>query len=158
MRNIDQLRRDVVDEARTWVDTRYHHQARLKGVGVDCVGLIIGVGLAAGVLSTWTPENWKAFEAYGRLPNPARMGVAMRSYLTIIPPEVVADGDIGWFQWREDLPMHLAIMATLDGRAMMIHANGLVGRCVEHGFAGEWPDRVHSWWRFPALADLIGAN
>ena len=34
---------DIVTEARTWVRTPYHHQARLKGVGVDCAGLVIGV-------------------------------------------------------------------------------------------------------------------
>jgi len=29
--------------ARSWVGTRYHHQAHKKGVGCDCIGLIIGV-------------------------------------------------------------------------------------------------------------------
>ena len=36
-------RQDVVTAAREWIDTPFHHQARLKGVGVDCVGLVIGV-------------------------------------------------------------------------------------------------------------------
>ncbi len=34
---------DVVRTARTWLGTPYHHQGRLKGVGVDCAGLLIGV-------------------------------------------------------------------------------------------------------------------
>lgn len=33
----------VVSAARSWVGTRYHHQARLRDVGVDCIGLVIGV-------------------------------------------------------------------------------------------------------------------
>lgn len=34
---------DVVQAARAWLGTPYHHQARLRGVGVDCLGLLIGV-------------------------------------------------------------------------------------------------------------------
>ena len=34
---------DVVRMARTWLGTPYHHQGRVKGAGVDCGGLVIGV-------------------------------------------------------------------------------------------------------------------
>lgn len=33
----------IVAEARTWIGTKYHHKARIKGVGVDCGGLIYEV-------------------------------------------------------------------------------------------------------------------
>lgn len=33
----------VVEIARTWLGTRYHHQAHTKGVGCDCIGLVIGI-------------------------------------------------------------------------------------------------------------------
>lgn len=33
-------RERILDEARTWVGTPFHHKARIKGVGVDCGGLI----------------------------------------------------------------------------------------------------------------------
>ena len=36
-------RDDVVAVARTWLGTPYHHQASLKGVGTDCLGLVRGV-------------------------------------------------------------------------------------------------------------------
>jgi len=29
----------LIDEARTWLGTPYHHQPRVKGVGVDCAML-----------------------------------------------------------------------------------------------------------------------
>lgn len=29
--------------ARSWIDTPYHHQASVKGVGCDCLGLVRGV-------------------------------------------------------------------------------------------------------------------
>ena len=33
----------IVKTAREWVNTPFHHQGRVKGDGVDCAGLIIGV-------------------------------------------------------------------------------------------------------------------
>lgn len=37
------LRVRVVEIARRWIGTPYHHQASLKGVGCDCLGLVRGV-------------------------------------------------------------------------------------------------------------------
>lgn len=37
------LQRDVIEAARSWIGTPYHHQASKKGVGCDCLGLIRGV-------------------------------------------------------------------------------------------------------------------
>jgi NlpC/P60 family putative phage cell wall peptidase len=33
----------IVAEARSWIGTPYRHQASLKGVGCDCLGLVRGV-------------------------------------------------------------------------------------------------------------------
>lgn len=33
----------IVDIARSWIGTPYHHQASRKGVGCDCLGLVRGV-------------------------------------------------------------------------------------------------------------------
>lgn len=38
-----QWRQYVIDEARTWKGTPYQHKARVKGVGVDCGGLVYQV-------------------------------------------------------------------------------------------------------------------
>lgn len=35
--------RQVAELARTWVGTPYHHQASLRGVGCDCLGLLRGI-------------------------------------------------------------------------------------------------------------------
>ena len=37
------MKKQIIQTARQWLDTPYHHQARVKGVGVDCIGLVIGV-------------------------------------------------------------------------------------------------------------------
>lgn len=145
-------RSEIVAEARTWLGTPYRHQHWVKGQGVDCVGLVVGVGVALGILD-WSADAWAPFKGYGRTPNPRKMGEAMQVFLRPLdfegaPPE----GAIAWIGWREHLPMHLAIIGrSPDGRATMIHAFGHVGRVVEHGFAAEWPGRVVSWWDYPGV-------
>jgi len=40
----------VLAEARTWLGTPFHDHARIKGAGVDCAQLLIGVTAGAGVI------------------------------------------------------------------------------------------------------------
>jgi NlpC/P60 family putative phage cell wall peptidase len=41
----------VAREALTWLGTAYHHHARIKGVGVDCVQLLCAVYEACGLVA-----------------------------------------------------------------------------------------------------------
>ena len=56
------VRSKVIEEARTWIGTPYHHAARIKGVGVDCIQLLLGVYIAAGVSPdfeiAYYPQDW----------------------------------------------------------------------------------------------------
>jgi NlpC/P60 family putative phage cell wall peptidase len=142
---------DIVREARTWVGTPYRHAARLKGVGVDCVGVILGVGVALGHITPAEDLGFLKYRGYSRIPNPRRMLQGMCEYLVRLDEPITsipADGSIGWFQWREDLPMHLGIVATFNGRRTMIHAFNQAERCVENSLDAVWLGRVHSWWAF----------
>ena len=40
----------VRSEALTWLGTPYHHQGRVKGVGVDCGQILISIYEKAGIL------------------------------------------------------------------------------------------------------------
>lgn len=155
MLNIDRSP-EIVAEARSWIGTPYRHQGRTKGARVDCVGLILGVGKTLDLLDI-SPEDWKRHAGYSTNPNPRLMGEGMRKFLAPLPidkAEEAPDGAIAWLAWREDLPMHLAIMGTFQGRRTMIHAASHSGACVEHGFVSEWPDRVVSWWAYPKTIAL----
>lgn len=48
-------RQDIVSAALSWVDTPYVHHQRLRGVGVDCGMLLIGVYAQAGVIDDFDP-------------------------------------------------------------------------------------------------------
>jgi cell wall-associated NlpC family hydrolase len=60
MRRVDPT--EIVAAARSWLGTPWRHQGRLKGIAVDCGGLIIGVGRELRLLDFGT-------RAYGRIPN-----------------------------------------------------------------------------------------
>lgn len=46
----DRARADIVREARSWLLTPYHPNARVKGVGVDCLTLVVEVLERTGVI------------------------------------------------------------------------------------------------------------
>ena len=50
----------VVAEARAWLGTPYHHRACLKGVGVDCAQLPIGVWAAVGLIEAFDTGDYPA--------------------------------------------------------------------------------------------------
>lgn len=110
-------RMDIVAEARSWIGTPFHHQARLKGVGVDCAGLVIGVARALGLV----PASFDV-TSYERSPD----GVSLLSYceehMQRIGRDEMAPGDVVVIRWRQH-PQHLGILGDyLHGGLSLIHA------------------------------------
>jgi cell wall-associated NlpC family hydrolase len=53
-------RAEVMRVAATWLRTPYHHMARVKGAGVDCAQLLIGVYAEAGLIDEFDPPPYPA--------------------------------------------------------------------------------------------------
>jgi NlpC/P60 family putative phage cell wall peptidase len=141
------IRDRVVAEARSWIGTPYRHQASLKGVGCDCLGLLRGVWRAVcGV----EPEGMPAYapdwaEANGE----EKLAEAARRHLIEIAPDDAAPGDVLLFRWRAHLPAkHAAILSTHD---RMIHAYDGAAVC-EVRYAPFWRQRAAFAFRFPDLS------
>ena len=147
----------IVEAARQWVGTPYAHQGRIIGKRVDCIGLIMQVGLELGYI-TVTEEDYAPFKGYSRQPNPRHMGKAVTKHLRRLECatfDLPPDGAIGWFEWRTDMPMHLGFIGSHRERKTIIHAYHSAERCVEHGFTDEWRERVNSWWAFPGTLGTV---
>ena len=43
-------RNHLIDVARSWLNTPYHHAGRIKGVGVDCGTLLSEVSMETGLV------------------------------------------------------------------------------------------------------------
>lgn len=134
---------DVVTEARRWIGTPWHHQARRRGVGVDCVGLVIGVARALG-LSDYDVTG------YGELPNPEMMRRELQANLIEINVADSRAADVLWMRIAVD-PQHLAIVTGGDPLAI-IHSIRRPGRVVEHELDDRWRKRVVGAFRFRAFA------
>ena len=131
----------IVAAARGWIGTPYRHQGALKGVGCDCLGLILGVWREVqpsrsalrpdkfGAIPPYTPD-WA--EANGR----ETLAEGFRAHLMEIDPGEADAGDVVLFRWRKHLPAkHAAIMTVRD---RMVHSQ-------QHAAVTEVP--LSDWWR-----------
>lgn len=128
---------EIIAEARTWLGTPFHHQGRVKGVGVDCIGLVVGVGRDLGLVDYDTTD-------YGRIPNPVVMGKGLREHL--IQTDQIVPGCVLWFAFTQ-APMHLGIV-TDSG---LIHAYATAEKVVETGLDEQWVKRTRGVFLFPGV-------
>lgn len=137
----------VVDIARTWIGTPYHHQACLRGVGTDCVGLIRGVyrelaGREAEAVPAYT-RDWA--EASGE----ETLLAAARRHLIEIDPASAQPGNVLVFRYRAMLvAKHAGILASPQ---TMIHALEGIGVC-EVAYCGWWRRHAAAAFAFPDFA------
>lgn len=136
----------VVAAARGWIGTPYRHQASLRGVGCDCLGLVRGVwrelmGAEPEALPPYAPD-WA--EAGGA---EALLAAAVR-HLRPVTGRGIAPGDVLIFRWRDDVPAKHCGIAT--GPDAMIHAHD--GACVaEVTLVPGWRRRIAGVFAFPCL-------
>jgi NlpC/P60 family putative phage cell wall peptidase len=134
----------VVTLARGWIGTPYLHQASLKLVGCDCLGLIRGVWRerygAEPELPPAYSQDWAEAGLEEALAN------AGRRHLIEVPHLVFQDGDVLLFRWKPHLPAKHAGIAV--DRKTMIHAQD--GACVsEVALSPWWLRRLAFVFRFP---------
>lgn len=134
-------RQDVINEARTWMGTRFHHQGRLKGVGVDCIGILSGT---LQVLNLLKYDNIN----YTKDPDSDKLVSICDKYLIKIPIEEAKPGDVLLMSWRRG-PQHMALL-TDQG---ILHAHIGVKKVVEHVYDDEWKARTVAAYNIPGLED-----
>lgn len=118
-------RTDVVQAARAWLGTPFHHQARLKGVGVDCVGLVIGVARELGLVA---PDF--DVDTYPRVPDGSSLMHLVNLHMTPLDVEM-APGHVVVVRFDRD-PQHLGILGDYrHGGLSIIHAAAEPGRVIE---------------------------
>ena len=135
---------DIASLARGWLGTPYRHQASLKGVGCDCLGLVRGLWRERfGEEPETTPAYSPDWAEAGLQEKLAQVG---RRHLIEIPPLVFETGDILLFRWKPHLPAKHAGIAT--SRSTMIHAqDGL--SVSEISLSKWWLQRLAFVFRFP---------
>jgi NlpC/P60 family putative phage cell wall peptidase len=140
-------RPEIVAAARGWIGTPYRHQASLKGVGCDCLGLLRGVWreLLGGEPEPVPPYTRDWAEAGGR---ELLMDVASRHLVRV--EREAQPGDVLLFRWRAGLPAkHCAIVGA---PGTMIHAHE--GAAVaEVAIAPFWSRQIAAVFAFPDVEE-----
>lgn len=133
---------DVVTAARGWIDTPFLHQARERGAGVDCIGLVLGVAHELGI---W-PGHFD-YRDYGPQPHNGLLLARMRQHCMEIPLEQASPGCVFLMRWWDE-PHHVAIFAD----ETIVHAAASFKRVVEQGYRGKWPKRTQHAFRLPGVS------
>lgn len=147
-------RAEIVAAARGWLGTPYRHQASVRGVGCDCLGLVRGV--------------WR--ELYGEEPEAAppyrpdwaetgaaeTLLAAAGRHLVPAPPGAVRPGDVLLFRMSPGACVkHCAIVSERrpgDPEPRIIHAYW--GRAVVESWLGPWwRRRLAAAFAFPDTSD-----
>jgi NlpC/P60 family putative phage cell wall peptidase len=139
-------RDEIVAAARDWLGTPYHHQASLRGVGCDCLGLV------RGVLRDLHGDEPELPPPYSRSWAESGEGEALAAAgLRHLRPRACGEeepGDVLLFRWRAHLPAkHCAILASATS---LIHAHD--GAAVaEVAFTGWWRRHLAFVFSFPEV-------
>lgn len=125
---------DVVAAARSWIGTPYHHQASLKGVGTDCLGLIRGVWRDLYGTEAERPPGYS--RDWGEASGEETLIAAATRHLVRKDIARAAPGDVLVFRMREGaVAKHAAVLAT----------PGTIVHAIEDRLAAEIP--FSAWWR-----------
>ncbi len=125
--------------ARQYLGTPFHHQGRLRGIGIDCVGLLVCVGRALGLMDH---DN----ATYPRHPVSGLLVGELDRCMDAIPVESMREGDllVFWLAPRTKLPQHVAFRTDRG----IIHTYANVGKVVEHNLSEKWVKRICAVYRF----------
>jgi NlpC/P60 family putative phage cell wall peptidase len=136
----------IVAEARTWIGTRYRHQASVKGIGCDCLGLVRGVW--RGCVGA-EPERPPAYAAdWAEAGGVETLAEAALRHLVPVPREQFDVGDVLLFRRRDGcVAKHVAIASSAT---TMIHAHDGAEVC-EVAIAPWWRRRLAYAFAFPGV-------
>lgn len=142
------IRFAIVAEALTWLETPFHHAARLKGFGVDCANLLAAVfgavGLIPAVALPVYPADWHIHN------DEPRFLLELDNYADRLPDGTLPQpGDIAMFQYGR----HTAHAAIVTVWPQIIHAWKDVGKVVlSEVDSGPLTARLTGFWRMRGLA------
>lgn len=128
--------RDFIKEARDCVGTPYRRGQARKGLGMDCVGLLIHLAREFDIPFRTEP--------YVQTPVGDSLLRELELYLNPVGLTEISDGDILCFWIRSPLtPTHVGIFDS----QMLIHASELAGKVVRVSFEQKWRDRIAGIYR-----------
>ncbi len=125
---------EFIKHVESYVGTRYMHQARLPGVGLDCAGVVVCAAREIGI-------DVQDISGYSRTPSGMRLTSALAAHCDVATYTGVDDlqkGDILAFIWDLE-PQHIGVYV---GDGYIVHAHAMARRTVKHRLDAEWHSRI----------------
>lgn len=124
----------LVEKAREWIGTPWHHNQCSKNHGVDCVNFLAGVARDCGI-------EIKEIENYYRVPK--FKNELIDKLLDYCNPKLIGinQGDILIFEFN-GIASHVAIASERGNDIYMIHASLAYKKVIEHIYDDYWKNRL----------------
>ena len=144
-------RKEIIQEAESWEGTKWAHQAALKGVACDCIGLICGV------YKNITGVEFDNIINYAQTPffycREERLYQELQKYLIEIPVKDAKQGDILTFAYRERFPDHHLGIILNDGFFIHSCCDPGVNKVIITRYDEQWKARTRHAFRYPGVID-----
>jgi NlpC/P60 family putative phage cell wall peptidase len=139
---------EAVALARDWIGTPYLHQASVRGVGTDCLGLLRGIWRA---LYGTEPEAIPAYTADWSEPTrDEALWQGARRHMAELPKGVPdLPGQVLLFRMRSGaVAKHVGLLSQAGAEPRFIHAYTGHG-VIESPLSGPWRRRIVARFQFP---------
>lgn len=144
----------TVHIARTWLGTPFHPQGRKKGVGCDCLGLILKVGDELTQTSFIKAKICNPYD-YNYLDDSPKLKGYLDAYFKPVP-NFMQVGNIILIQLTQFLFRLALIVGLEDGEEVLdnqscyiIHACSSLGKVCENRLPKSWYNKIIGAWQFP---------
>jgi cell wall-associated NlpC family hydrolase len=119
-------RAEFVATVRGYIDTPYHHQGRLPGLGLDCPGPLICACWHLGI----KPRSFDV-QGYGRSPDGHTLQRLCEEHMQRIREDEASAGDVLLIRFGQGMPQHLGILTDANPlRRYWVEAEGYRHRRV----------------------------
>lgn len=148
-------RQQIVTEARTWINTPFRHQGRVKGIACDCIGLGFSVARALGLGSgDGVPDDRLN---YGSQPLGDYVHDRVAQLLKEKPVSEMQMGDLVTVRMNV-AACHVGIIGKLyvgtpDECLSIIHAYSTAGKVVETVIDEALRNKIKGCFEFPGVTD-----
>jgi NlpC/P60 family putative phage cell wall peptidase len=114
---LSDLQQQVLAEAASWLGTPWHHEAGVKGAGVDCAMLLVRVFAAVGAIAPIDPRPYPI-------------------------DHMLHSGDERFMGWLQQFADPVTTGDPQPGDVVVYR----VGRCYSHAaIVTQWPDIIHAF-------------
>ncbi|MBI2801233.1 MAG: peptidase P60 [Gammaproteobacteria bacterium] len=132
----------IIAAARGYLGTPFHHQGRVRGVGVDCAGLLVCTARDLGATPLDLPN-------YDHEPDPKVIREYLNAQMQFVRPQEATLADVLLMQFprhRVGFATHLAILTDIG----IIHAYAPARKVVETALEGPFRTGIMGAyrWRF----------